>query len=57
MADGVPASLDDLRAESGFPLCKKGEIQGRVMLLKGYGNAIVPELAAVFIQAVMESIY
>ena len=39
-------------AEEGFPLSKK--IEGRVMLLKGYGNAIVPPVAAEFIGAVME---
>jgi DNA (cytosine-5)-methyltransferase 1 len=56
MVNGVPASLDELRAEDGFPICKKGEIQGRLAILKGYGNAIVPPLAAVFISTVMESI-
>lgn len=39
-----------LERKVGF---KKGEI---AMLLKGYGNAIVPELAAEFIIAFMEEI-
>jgi len=29
----------------------KAAVPGRAMLLKGYGNAIVPELAAEFIKA------
>jgi DNA (cytosine-5)-methyltransferase 1 len=47
-------SMDSLRPEDGFPLCEK--IEGRAALLKGYGNAIVPPLAAEFIQAMMESL-
>lgn len=39
-------------AIGGFPLA--GKIPGRVMLLKGAGNAIVPELAAEFIRSFME---
>ncbi len=35
-----------------FPLC--GTVPGRVGLLKGAGNAIVPQLAAEFINAFME---
>jgi DNA (cytosine-5)-methyltransferase 1 len=46
--------MDSLRPEDGFPLCEK--IEGRAALLKGYGNAIVPPLAAEFIQAMMESL-
>jgi DNA (cytosine-5)-methyltransferase 1 len=36
-----------------FPLAHG--IPGRVGLLRGYGNAIVPPLAAVFIEAFLES--
>ena len=68
MVDGVSGGLDTLRdscggqteaekeiimdALKGFPLA--GKVPGRVMLLKGSGNAIVPELAAEFIRAFME---
>lgn len=59
VADGISEGVDaggDIglhQASSGFPLCKKdafkkGEI---AMLLKGFGNAIVPEVAAEFIKA------
>jgi DNA (cytosine-5)-methyltransferase 1 len=42
------------RVESGtFPLAHG--IPGRVGLLRGYGNAIVPQVAAQFIQAFLES--
>jgi hypothetical protein len=58
VVDGFPGSLDNrraiLNARSGFPLTQG--IRGRVRLLKGYGNAIVPELAAQFIQAAQEAI-
>ena len=54
MADGIPEGVDRRGAESisevgGFPLTKQKE--GRPMLLKGYGNAIVPQVAAEFIKA------
>jgi len=56
VVDGFPGSLDNRRvisdATQGFPLSQG--IRGRVGLLKGYGNAIVPELAAEFVKAVME---
>jgi len=43
------------RVESGtFPLAHG--VPGRVGLLRGYGNAIVPQLAATFIEAFNESI-
>ena len=42
------------RAESGVHPLAHG-IPGRVGRLRGYGNAIVPQVAAVFIQAYMES--
>lgn len=41
-------------ASHGFPLAPK--VKGRAAILKGYGNAIVPELAAEFIKAVMQEI-
>jgi DNA (cytosine-5)-methyltransferase 1 len=37
-------------AESAFPLA--GKVEGRVGLLKGYGNAIVPQVAAAFLRAI-----
>jgi hypothetical protein len=42
--EGVPADQIDPDATA----------EGRVMRLKGYGNAIVPELAATFIRSVMD---
>jgi len=60
MADGISADLDDCwpqGAISSFPLAPSGAWKGsRVGLLRGYGNAIVPELAAVFIRSFMEVI-
>lgn len=55
--DGVSESMDGCRATGiseaeGFPLTTQTE--GRAMLLKGYGNAIVPQVAAEFITAFME---
>ena len=57
VADGLPAGLDGSGVEGiseveGFPLTRRKE--GRAMLLKGYGNAIVPQTAAIFIEAVRE---
>ena len=60
MANGIPALVDALRA-AGFsekeieiaqiagPLASP--IRGRTLLLKGYGNAIVPQVAAEFVSA------
>jgi len=53
VADGVYEGMDISRADRAFPLCqsssfKKGEI---ATLLKGYGNAIVPQVAAKFIKS------
>lgn len=52
MDDGVPEGLDLRGSESGYPLAPK--IKGRVAVLRGYGNAIVPQVGAVFIKTVME---
>ena len=41
--------LEMLAPFNGFPLAHK--IPGRVGLLRGYGNAIVPQVAAAFIEA------
>ena len=53
VVDGLPHDMVLGGAENAFPLCRK--IEGRAALLKGYGNAIVPELAAQFIQAFLEA--
>ena len=58
MADGLPQGVDGsglagISEDGGFPLTTKKE--GRAMLLKGYGNAIVPEVASEFIGAFMET--
>lgn len=64
MVDGLSDYLDALRtagaseAEIIAALCSFPLVQGaaaRAMLLKGYGNAIVPELAAEFVMAFMEA--
>ncbi|HVL12785.1 MAG TPA: DNA cytosine methyltransferase [Gemmata sp.] len=54
VADGLPAILDDERGACGdrFPLA--GAVTGRVALLRGAGNAIVPQVAAEFIRAFLE---
>ena len=64
LADGISTLVDALRdagateeqieaAINPFPLVKKQ--LGRTILLKGYGNAIVPQVAAEFIKAFLES--
>lgn len=54
LADGLSTSVDDLRiACHAHPLITE-KVEGRVGLLKGYGNAIVPQVAAEFIQACTE---
>ena len=57
MVDGVSKRVDRSRIESiseteGFPITTQTE--GRVMLLKGYGNAIVPQVASEFIKAFID---
>jgi DNA (cytosine-5)-methyltransferase 1 len=56
VVDGFSCSLDArrniLNAAQGFPLAET--IPGRVALLKGAGNAIVPQVAAEFIAAFMD---
>lgn len=59
VADGVSEGLDGsgnggISEVDGFPLTKQKE--GRPMLLKGYGNAIVPQVAAEFIKAFEASV-
>lgn len=60
LADGIPTLVDALRdagateeqieaAINSFPLVKKQ--LGRTILLKGYGNAIVSQVAAEFVKA------
>lgn len=56
LAPGLSASVDQMRAEDGFPLCRKGEVPGRTSLLKGIGNSINAELAAVFIKCAFDAI-
>jgi len=58
MADGLSGDVDGIGVAGiseagGFPLTTKKE--GRSMLLKGYGNAIVPQVASEFIGAFMEA--
>ena len=57
VADGIPGGMD-ASGQAGLAQVETIEIlttheEGRAMLLKGYGNAIVPEVAAVFIRACM----
>lgn len=50
VADGLPFDLDQLLPEDGHPVTAQ-DIKGRVAMLRGIGNAIVPRLAAEFVQA------
>lgn len=56
VADGLSAGVAGVRGEGdadyppGFPLTRQ-KVAGRVGLLRGYGNAIVPQVAAVFVRA------
>lgn len=53
VVDGLSDSMDISRADRGFPLCKTASFEkGQIaVLLKGYGNSIVPQVAAQFIKA------
>jgi DNA (cytosine-5)-methyltransferase 1 len=55
MAHGLPDGLDGVWSPSTdtHPLTAK-KVEGRVGLLRGYGNAIVPQAAAEFIRTFME---
>ena len=58
MDDGIPTSVDGswitgISEAGGFPVTTQKE--GRVMLLRGYGNAVVPQVAAEFVKAFMEA--
>jgi len=53
MVVGIPDSVDLSGPEGAFPLA--GKVEGRVVLLRGYGNAICPQVAAAFIRAFMET--
>ena len=52
VVDGLPYGVDTGGPEGAYPLC--GKVAGRVALLKGYGNAIAPQVAAEFISAYLE---
>lgn len=58
LVDGLPESMDGSRAtgiseDGGFPLTTQTE--GRAMLLRGYGNAIVPQVAAEFVRSFIDA--
>jgi DNA (cytosine-5)-methyltransferase 1 len=54
LVDGLPKGV--VRGgDKGVAFDADNTAQGRVMRLKGYGNAIVPQLAAIFITALMEN--
>lgn len=55
LADGLPAGLGGMWVEGAgvHPLAVE-KVEGRVGLLRGFGNAIVPEVAAAFIRAYRE---
>lgn len=57
VADGLPADLVRSGAfvPAAYPLAPKAKDARRVMRLRGYGNAINPHAAALFIQAFMEA--
>jgi DNA (cytosine-5)-methyltransferase 1 len=50
VADGIPADLDQRR----FPLAKS--CAGRTKMLKGLGNAIVPQVAAVWLETILDEL-
>lgn len=54
VVDGIPTGMDGGWVACGerYPLTQ-AKIEGRVGLLRGFGNAINPEIAAEFIKAIM----
>jgi len=54
LVDGFPRGL----VPSGDPSASEAQAtaEARVMRLRGYGNAIVPQIAAVFIDAACETV-
>jgi DNA (cytosine-5)-methyltransferase 1 len=42
--------------DSGLPIDPNNTAEARVMRLRGYGNSIVPQLAAEFIGAYLDTI-
>ena len=55
LVDGLPRGVVH-SSDPSAPINAKATAEARVMRLRGYGNAIVPELAAEFIRAAMEAI-
>lgn len=55
MVDGISKGVVH-RRDPGAPIDPQATPEARVMRLRGYGNAIVPPLAAEFIRTVMEII-
>jgi hypothetical protein len=53
LADGVSGAMDERFAEYGFPLAQK--VKNGNIGLKGFGNAIVPQVAAMFVEAFNET--
>jgi DNA (cytosine-5)-methyltransferase 1 len=51
---GLPAGMGR-RRDPGAPIDTENSAEARVMRLRGYGNAIVPQVAARFIRAAMEA--
>ena len=54
MASGLLPSVDQLRPEEGFPLAQG--VEGRPTKLRGIGNSIVPQLAAIFIEEFLSAV-
>lgn len=54
LKERFPQGLDLCGADGAFPIDKT--IPHRTALLRGYGNAIIPPLAAVFVRSVLEEI-
>lgn len=55
LAYGLPSSLVPVWLESNVSDPPATTFPGRVGLIRGYGNAIVPQVAAVFIRAFLEA--